>query len=90
MKIEINRRTGRTTRIVNFAVEQLHSVGEVIVTDHTVFEYPGANTKDNLIHLVELVKQKVNSLEIKYEFIMIGGFNYVKLSILKLKSKENE
>ena len=37
--MESNRQTGRTTRIVNFAVDQLFSVGEVIITDHTVFEY---------------------------------------------------
>lgn len=73
------RRTGRTTRIVNFAVEQLLSVGEVIVTDHSVFEYPEINTKGNLRYLVELIKQRVDSLEIENEFIKIGNFNYVHL-----------
>ena len=35
------RQTGRTSRIVDFAIDQLYSVGEVILTDHTAFEYPG-------------------------------------------------
>lgn len=73
------RRIGRTTRTANYAVEQLLSVGEVIVTDHTVFEYPEANTKYNLRHLVELIKQRVDSSEIENEFIKIGNFNYVHL-----------
>lgn len=34
----MNRQTGRTTRIAQFAVDQLLSVGECIVTDHIVFE----------------------------------------------------
>lgn len=32
------RQTGRTTRIVNFAIEQLLSCGNVIITDHAIFE----------------------------------------------------
>lgn len=35
------RQSGRTDRIIAFAVEQLMSVGEVIVTDHAIFEYGG-------------------------------------------------
>lgn len=34
----MQRQTGRTTRIAQFAVDQLLSVGECIVTDHIVFE----------------------------------------------------
>lgn len=32
------RRTGRTTRIVNFTIEQLLSCGNSIVADHATFE----------------------------------------------------
>lgn len=32
------RATGRTTRIVNFAIEQLLSCGNVVITDHAIFE----------------------------------------------------
>lgn len=32
------RQTGRTTRIVNFAIDQLLSCGNVIITDHAIFE----------------------------------------------------
>lgn len=34
------RQTGRTTRIVNFAVDQIFSAGEVIVTDHIAYDNP--------------------------------------------------
>jgi len=39
------RRTGRTRRIVNHTVEQLMSVGEVIVTDHIVYEFPDTSQR---------------------------------------------
>lgn len=32
------RRTGRTTRIVNFAIDQLLSCGNVVIADHAIFE----------------------------------------------------
>lgn len=32
------RHTGRTTRIVNFAIDQLLSCGNVVITDHAIFE----------------------------------------------------
>ena len=32
------RQTGRTTRIVNFAIDQLLSCGNVVITDHATFE----------------------------------------------------
>ena len=35
------RQSGRTDRIIAFAVEQLMSVGEVVVTDHAIFEHGG-------------------------------------------------
>ncbi len=52
------RRTGRTTRIVNFTVEQLLSVGEVVITDHTTFEFSGRNV--NMInHFIDQVKRRI-------------------------------
>ena len=52
------RRTGRTRRIVNHTVEQLMSVGEVIVTDHIVYEYPDTSQR-MLQPFVDNVKREV-------------------------------
>jgi hypothetical protein len=55
--IERFRQTGRTTRIANFVIDQLHSVGEVIVTDHTSFEFPGKDTTSSIKYLIEKVEK---------------------------------
>lgn len=46
------RATGRTTRIVNFAIEQLMNCGNVIVTDHATFEghVPAQHMLINLVY----------------------------------------
>jgi hypothetical protein len=49
------RQTGRTSRIVNFAIDQLYSVGEVIVTDHIAFEFSTVS-QAQLIYFVDKVK----------------------------------
>jgi hypothetical protein len=56
-KIERLRQTGKTTRIANFVIDQLHSVGEVIVTDHTSFEFPESNTMSSIRNLIEKVEK---------------------------------
>lgn len=49
------RATGRTSRIADFAVNELFSVGEVIVTDHTMFE--GFTPSQHMLHhLIDKVK----------------------------------
>ena len=58
MPIE-NRQSGRTTRIVDFVIEQLHSVGQCIVTDHTVFEYPGRVKNNSIKEFVDKVKRRI-------------------------------
>lgn len=49
------RRSGRTTRIANFVVEQLLSQSRCITTDHTQFETSqyGIDSLKNLISIVE-------------------------------------
>jgi hypothetical protein len=51
------RQTGRTSRIVDFAIDQLFTVGSTIVTDHTALEsslvgYNLDPSIDNLIHRI--------------------------------------
>lgn len=56
-KIERLRQTGKTTRIANFVIDQLHSVGEVIVTDHTSFEFPESGNTSSINNLIEKVER---------------------------------
>ena len=53
------RQSGRTTRIIDFTIEQLCSVGECIVTDHTVFECPNKVTNDYLKELIKRVNHRL-------------------------------
>ena len=50
------RQTGRTSRIAQFAVDQLKSVGQVIVTDHIAFEHDHRIGRNHLNHLIERVR----------------------------------
>lgn len=80
------RQSGKSSRIADFAVDQLYSVGEVIVTDHTVFEYPTSNTRDSLKHLCDKIERKfqISDYQRKWsldvEFHKVKGFNvaYIK------------
>jgi len=54
---EINaRRSGRTTRIANFVVDQLFETGECIVSDHYTFEQGGRGDSTCNRHLINLVE----------------------------------
>jgi hypothetical protein len=53
------RQSGRTTRIMDFTIEQLCSVGECIITDHTVFEYPNKVTNNYLKEFIERVNNRL-------------------------------
>lgn len=71
------RRTGRTTRIKNFIVEQLMSVGGCVATDHTSFEQPGVPL-DSLRHLIRSVEKDIHELTngelvVKYEMYTIDN-----------------
>jgi hypothetical protein len=56
-KIEMLRQSGKTTRIANFVIDQLHSVGEVIVTDHTSFEFSDIDNMSSIRNLIEKVEK---------------------------------
>jgi ribosome biogenesis protein Nip4 len=52
------RQTGRTSRIINFVVDQLFSVGRCIATDHTVFEFDKLPMK-NLDFFIRKVEERI-------------------------------
>ena len=51
------RQTGRTSRIIDFTIDQLFSVGEVIVTDHIAFEFENVTNK-SLFYFIDRVKDR--------------------------------
>jgi hypothetical protein len=80
-KIERLRQTGKTTRIANFVIDQLYSVGEVIVTDHTSFEFPDSSNTSSIESLIEKVYRLIEANSpgnVKVEHIIIKS-NYIKL-----------
>lgn len=78
---EINpRRSGRTTRIANFVVDQLFDVGECIVSDHSIFEDP-SNPLEKLRHLsmvVDLIAgvQSRGEMLVDSRIVRIEGSKY--------------
>jgi hypothetical protein len=73
------RRTGRTSRIVSFAVEQLLTVGEVVVTDHIAFENR-QNSWHQLGYFVTEVEKHFYGMcqpdqKISHERVYVGGIN---------------
>ncbi len=79
------RQTGRTTRIVQYVVEQLYDVGVCVATDHTVYEYEPKLSM--LIHFKEAVKREIDfrsqgSKKIKTKDIKIEGIPYVKFEVV--------
>lgn len=86
--IERLRQTGRTTRIANFVIDQLHSVGEVIVTDHTSFEFPESDTTSSIRNLIEKVEklEAANSpvnRRIGWEITEVDGTKVVRFKLGK-------
>lgn len=81
--IEKNRNTGRTSRIVDFTIDQLLSIGEVIITDHVCYEFK--NQVNHTIHFTEYVKFRYDLLKypkiLQYEIITV---NNIKLIHFKL------
>ena len=84
------RQTGRTSRIAEFAIDQLFSVGECIVTDHYVFEYPSAG-ESHLPHFISKVYERfqlLNYNEKKYLDYSIVTVNKIPMVHFKIKYKE--
>jgi hypothetical protein len=78
------RQTGRTSRIAQFAVDQLKSVGQVIVTDHIAFENVriGRHNLGHLIKNVEMLYSISNHQDISvaheiHETVRGGGILFV-------------
>lgn len=90
------RQTGRTSRIANFAIDQLYSVGEVIITDHIAFE--GFDTKQtHLSNLIDKVKDGFgrthysNDWQVKHEIHKVGETPVVRFKLERkpeLRGKE--
>ena len=78
---EINpRRSGRTTRIANFVVDQLFDVGECIVSDHSIFEDPSwpMNKLNHLSGVVEKIAEVQSNGEMLVDsrIVRIEGSKY--------------
>lgn len=79
------RQTGRTTRIINFVIDQLYSAGEVIVTDHVSFEYRGKIHKTDIQIFVDRIIKSLHatspafdwSKELLYEIKELDGIKLV-------------
>jgi hypothetical protein len=54
--VRMSRQSGRTSKIALFAATQLFEVGQVVVTDHTSFEYKSSRN-DTQMYLVDKIKR---------------------------------
>jgi hypothetical protein len=84
------RQTGRTTRIVQYVVEQLYSVGTCVATDHVAYEF-GA-TRQMLSHFEEMVRREMDlrshgSNKINATYLKVGEIPYIKFEVVKSKSE---
>lgn len=78
------RETGKTTRIIDTAVQELFDKGEVTIWDHTSFsEHPQArmNTLEKTLKRISFEHPKVfKSLKVDRKKYMIKNTNHVKTS----------
>jgi hypothetical protein len=82
-QIERLRQTGKTTRIANFVIDQLYSVGEVIVTDHTSFEFPNSSNTSSIENLIEKVYRLVEAnspgnVKVEHEIIKLDNVKLIR------------
>lgn len=78
------RQTGRTTRIIQYVVEQLFNVGTCIATDHVVYEHKP--TFEMLKHFQESVIKEMDikshgTKKIKTTLITVDNHPYIKFEI---------
>jgi len=66
--IESNRQSGKTTRIVNYVIDQLYSVGQCIATEHTCLEYENP-TKEMVDYFIDRVKYRVEIQSYHYKTV---------------------
>ena len=79
------RQTGRTTKIVQYVVDQLYSVGTCVATDHVAYEF-GA-TRQMLNHFEEMVRREIDlrsqgSKKIKTTTLKVDGIPYIKFEVV--------
>ena len=82
-KIERLRQTGKTTRIANFVIDQLCSVGEVIVTDHASFEFPTHNNTSSIESLIEKVYRLIEAnspgnVKVEHKIIKLDNIKLIR------------
>ena len=81
------RQTGRTTRIVQHVVEQLHNLGTCVATDHVVYEYP--NSKSSMLdYFKEKVEREVElrsygSKKVNTSHVEVDGVPYMKFELVR-------
>lgn len=79
------RQTGRTTRIVQYVVEQLYNVGTCVATDHVVYEYTPKRSMLN--NFEDMVKREVNirshgSKKVNTTHIQVDDIPYIKFELV--------
>jgi hypothetical protein len=85
INLEKMRQTGRTTRIVQYVVEQLYSVGTCIATDHVAYEH--GITRQILNHFEEMVRREIElrshgSKKIKTTHLKVEEIPYIKFEVV--------
>ena len=88
------RQTGRTSRIIDFAIDQLFSCGEVIFTDHTAFEYPRSNIRPTLELMCHKIRERItirsSEYELDFNIIQIGDGSGMKMVHARLNRNETD
>jgi hypothetical protein len=84
------RQTGRTSRIIDFVVEQLFSVGRCIATDHIVFEYD-KTSQINVKYFIERVERRVSidshgGMKVNSKIIKVDDVYMVDFKLSPIKS----
>lgn len=79
------RRTGRTTKIVQYVVDQLYSVGTCVATDHVAYEFDKAGQM--LDHFEKMVIREIDLRsqglkKIKTTPLKVDGIPYIKFEVV--------
>lgn len=95
MNTEI-RQIGQSSRIANFAVDQILSYGEVIITDHTAYQYKAGNSAQcfrndiEQYHLNGFVKKVENLVQlhtiqyktVSYELVFVNSIVMIHFKLI--------
>lgn len=88
------RQTGRTSRIVDFVIDQLHQNLECVATDHTAYEF-GARADGSLRNFIDRVKRRLHEtsngrMTCEGEIISLGRGSRLSVVHFTAKMKEKE